>query len=196
MLIFFSYLFISFLFPKDIEMESIIHSLVSAFWSWYIFKKYIPIYLFSYKSLKNFIDYIEYKPDIKFKLLRLTKHSIEYYIADSLNIFIEKDKRKIYILHHIISIIGLSSIFLDTYIGSYAIFLNTSAVIGHHTKRLFEKKENNYLKIFLFIFYFFSYSISRVLMTINIIHYSFHIKKYQDIIPIILTYPLVFQNFI
>lgn len=196
MLFLVSYLVISFLFPKNIEMESIMHSLISAFWSWYIFKMYIPIYLFSYESLNNFVDYIEYNPIIKFNLLKLTKHSIEYYIADTVNICIAQDKRKKYILHHIISVIGLSSIFLDTYIGSYAIFLNAPAVIGHHTKRLFENIKNKHLKLVVFIFYFFSYSISRILMSINIIHYSFHIKKYQDIIPIFITYPLVFQNFI
>lgn len=175
-----------------VKIDSLIHSFLSVIWTSYVFTKYIPVSYLSVYGLKNFLDYVELNPGVKTSLINYTQHSISYFLADTAGILIRGDVSNIYLFHHFISIIGLSSVYLNTYIGSYAIFLGEIGSLAHHVKRI--NISNRYGKIFLFLLYFFTYSISRFLMISNVVYYTFHVKKIQDVIPLIITYPLIYQN--
>ena len=176
--------------PRYLELESLIHCLVSSFWHLYIIGKYIPGSMFWYNSLTNLTTYMPNHPELTGTFLLATEHSIGYFVADLLDTLIDYKnvKRRQYIFHHIISILGISMQYAGSFIGSYGIFYAEIGAIGHHLRRLNKNDKK------IFFFYLMTYGITRILMILNVIHQTFHLQSGRDIIPIMITYPLVIQN--
>jgi len=115
-----------------------------------------------------------------------TDHSIGYFVSDSIYSLISK--KYTYLIHHIISILMLSSVYFDSYISASGLLYAELGGFFHHLKRLY--KDNNIIKIV----YFIMYGYTRGLMLTNAIVYFFKDIKIIDRVQVVLLFPLIFQN--
>lgn len=181
---------------KNIKIASIFHSLVSFFWLFYIFKIKLNIsftdilsnkfitktnIIISEKSLKNIL----YSPGI---------HSIAYFASDTF--FIINSNNYTYLLHHILTIIMTSSIFLGSSITVTGLLYGEMGSIFHHLKNFKRYTKNKNFKFYLDLSYIFIYGVSRYLLITNSIDYLYFTNNPIDKIQIFLFFPLFIQNLI
>lgn len=190
------YLSISLLFRKyeRVEVESLIHCSLSLLFSSYIFFNYFGSDIFTYKLLKYTYDIIKIAPELQFYLTCIGEHSIGYFISDTIYSIIKKEYT--YIPHHLISILGIVPLYLNSYMGVVGIFYAELGGFFHHLKRFRGYFENNFIKKLVLILYFMIYSFSRILILVNVEYYFFYVEKYLDCFIILLAHFLVYQNLI
>jgi hypothetical protein len=176
---------------KKYSVHSYIHIIVSEILSIYSLSQ-MTGNLLTYSSLNDINLYLIKHPEAIKQLYFPVHHSIAYFIGDTVySLFVSEYT---YIFHHFISIAGLSSIFLNSHVGCYALILAEIGGIFHHIKKYENVIKNKVLRLLVIFSYYFIYGYTRYLMLANVIHFSFYANKYIDYFQILLTFPLVLQN--
>lgn len=187
------YFCISLLFRKyeKVEVESLIHCVLSLFFSIYMLKQRFSYNIFRQINLPRSVsDLSSVDLDFKDSLSNISDHSIGYFISDTAYSLVKKDYT--YIPHHILSILSL---YVNPPVGSVGLFYAELGGFFHHLKR-FEKYFPKHINTLIIILYFLIYGYSRVLFFSNVTDYFLYAKKYSyfDYLQIILTYLVIYQN--
>jgi len=180
---------------SKVPLQSLLHCSVSTIWHFVLFLRYTHLSLLSIYTVKNLNILLLFRPELKSYFYNAAIHSIYYFLADLIDIFLdtENKKRRIYITHHIFAIITIGCIFFDSYVCSYGILCAELGGVVHHLKNRY-KNSNYYIRLLFFVFYVIIYSTTRLLMLFNTIHYLLNLDKYTDLITIFLTFLLLYQN--
>jgi hypothetical protein len=131
------YLFLARVFKiwsKDVQLHSIVHcfsaSLASA-WAFHRLSKGNEFGLDMYHIILGMEE------PHKVALKHIAFHSCGYFAADTIDIFIDQAKwpvRKVYILHHLASLVGLWTIHFDSFVCLYGVWLLEIGGVVHHIK--------------------------------------------------------------
>ena len=182
---------------KKVQIHSIIHCVISFLWTTYVL--FIST---GYSFLNtNFRALLTNVTDRKFMFSMIIFHSLGYFLADTVDIFIDykNQKRRVYLLHHVVAIAGLSTIYWGSYISVYPIWSLEIGGIVHHMKHVSEVYDIN-IVIYLLIqgLYHVIYLMSRILLALNVytvftwICHSDTIGA--DITAIVVAIVLIIQN--
>lgn len=163
---------------NKIQLHSIIHCITATIWSSYLLWYYEPLFEL-------------YK--------RVIIHSIGYFIADIIDIMLDDNiKRRIYIIHHISSIIGLLPVYFGCYFSIYGIWTLEIGGIVHHLKYAAEVNNVNIILYWMaHILYHVVYLSSRfALLFIAITIIAPKTTDITGVITIFFGAVLLIQNFI
>jgi hypothetical protein len=135
-------------------------------------------------------------------MLLAASHSLGYFIADTIDIFIDYSnaRRRIYIPHHVLAIIGICTVYMDTYLPIHTIWCLELGGLVHHLKHVAEA--NNFRPILYYLShlgYHVIYFSSRMLLTVTIINtlpYLYNNRNIIDIIAVTVGIVLLIQNYI
>lgn len=157
------------------------------------------------------ISYFFYKNSINIITLSITKqlyilndpfiiicaaNSNGYFIADLVDILVDKNiKRRVYIFHHLVAIVGISTIYVNNNFSIFAIWCLEIGGLVHHLKYASEIYSLQFQNITNFL-YFFIYSTSRFYFTLNFIPILFTYFSFSDFICVLVGISLTFQNVI
>jgi hypothetical protein len=153
--------------PK-IQVHSVIHCVNSVILISYLF------YCFGINVLTtDVVIPLVSTPNFNSRLLFIcTANSIGYFLADTIDILMDEadSKRRAYLLHHVIAIIGILTVYLGNYFSLFAIWCLEIGGIVHHFKHFTEcyscPMKYKYLSMFL---YFFLYPLSRLYFIVNVL---------------------------
>jgi len=189
---------------RTVQIHSIIHCITSFFWT-----SYILFFYLSNKVLSTDFFVLLQNLNIEQKeIIRLCAfHSAGYFIADTIDIIIDHTniKRRIYILHHVAAILGLSTIYWGSYASIYAVWCLEIGGMVHHLKHAIETCYKNQIitesgKIVYGgtqMLYHIVYLSSRVLLGLNVINtFINHKLNPVDMAGMAIACVLLVQNFI
>lgn len=189
-MLFFSFLFY-YIFAQitkgKIQYHSIFHCLTSVgLTSYFFYKNEINLLTLNITSILNHID-----DDFT---NTCAANSIGYFLADILDIFLDKVniKRRNYILHHIVAITGISTIYFKNNFSIFAIWCLEIGGIFHHLK-YFSEVYLFHRKFFLFL-YFLVYTSSRIYFTLNVLGILFLYFSFADFVCLMVGILLAIQN--
>lgn len=130
-------------------------------------------------------------------------HSIGYFIADTIDIMTDDINlwRQVYIIHHIVAVLGLLTVFKGTYVSFYAIWTLETGGIVHHLKHVAEVYNTPVpLYIMIHMSYHIIYISTRILLTMFILSGVYNLSHTNnlvgDIIGASVGTILVVQNFV
>lgn len=156
------------IWSKKVQIHSIVHCVVSFLWTTY------ALFISTGESITN-IHMREILSDLSVERQLLYNmvvfHSMGYFMADIVDIIIDhtNDKRRIYLLHHVVAIAGLSTVYLGSYISIYPIWALEIGGIVHHLKHASEVYNfGSVTYILVQGLYHVVYVFSRVLLALNI----------------------------
>lgn len=181
---------------KKIDYHSLIHSCVASGWITY------ALFYYSKNRILDIdipIKLMSISLDQKTMFKTIIEHSLGYYLADTTYILFNAEKKKrIYINHHLSSILGLSIVFYDSFLSVYAAWILNVGGVVHHLKHISEVYDFKSKSIFQYS-YFIIYLFSRILLTINTTNMLINISKSQnkiaDIIGLSVGFFLIIENF-
>ena len=122
-----------------------------------------------------------------------------YFVADSIDIFLDNKniKRKVYIRHHIMAILGISTVYLGDNKFILAIWCLEIGGILHHIKYMSEVYSFNYFfRIFITSLYFLIYPISRLYFILNVFQGLYDNLTFINLINTSVSTLLFLQNVI
>jgi len=146
---------------------------------------------------------VNVSPDREWLFKFIIFHSLGYFLADTVDIFIDYTniKRRVYLLHHIAAIAGLSTVYWGSYMSVYPIWALEIGGIVHHLKHASEVYSFGPILYFLtHVLYHVIYLFSRVLLALNVyvgftwICHSDNI--HADIVGLLIACILIIQNFL
>ena len=186
------------LWSRTVQIHSIVHCMVAFLWTSYILFIRMGNNIFS----TNFMVILQNINDNdKYLLILATTHSMGYFIADTIDILIDwnNKKRRIYILHHIAAIVGLTTVYIGSYIPIYAIWCLEIGGIVHHLKHGSEVyKFGKVYTVLTHITYHIVYLFSRILLGINTFKEMIIIYKSNnilaDMLGLVVALVLLVQN--
>ena len=186
------------LWSKTVQIHSIIHCVVAFLWTSYILFIRMGNNLFS-------TDFMEALQGItitdQYIILIAATHSMGYFVADTIDILIDwsNKKRRIYIPHHLVAIVGLLTVYAGSYLPIYAVWCLEIGGIVHHIKHGSDVNNfNKFYNVLTHVIYHIVYLFSRVLLAANvfkailIIHSSENM--WADMLGLIVAVVLLIQN--
>ena len=177
---------------ETIQIHSIIHCLLA-----FLFSSYYLSYILKVKYFETKISlfFIGLSFDQKIICRLIVEHSIGYFIADTLDILISQNpKRYVYIYHHLAALIGLVTIYWDSYLAIYCLWVLEMGGIVHHLK--FISDTSGHLVLCTDIFYHVIYLSSRLLLMINVYNGFFCYRNEAELMGLIIGAFLFCQNMI
>ena len=140
-------------------------------------------------SNTNHISYLRYS----------TLHSLGYFVADTLDILIDYydvPRKRVYLLHHLFSIAGISTLYWNSYLSTYALWSLEIGGIVYHLKYYANESDSKILKIVSLILYHVVYVITRILVFNNTTKYAFNGDSLSivKIVNLGVGYGLLVQN--
>lgn len=197
------YLFLARFFKiwsRKVQIHSIIHCVFAFVWTSYVLFINLSGKLLS-TDFFNILNGLN--NDEKNYVFMVIVHSLGYFIADTIDILIDSKniKRRIYILHHIVAILGLFTVYWDSYLSIYAIWCLEVGAIVHHFKHSTEVYDFGLVAYIISnILYHVVYISSRIHMTFNtFIGFASLYKNGSNIanvVGLIVSIILLIQNFI
>jgi hypothetical protein len=118
-------------FSKTVQFHSMLHCFVSSIWC------SIALYKLSDGNLlsTDFYNILNNINESDKGILEIAAfHSLGYFLGDTIDIFIdfENKKRRIYLFHHCVAIMGLLTIYWDSFLCLYALWTLELGGIVHH----------------------------------------------------------------
>jgi len=187
------------LFSKTVQLHSIVHCFVASVVSGVVFYQVIGDEVFRLDVYRKMISGVT--PADGLLLRQVAFHSAGYFLGDTVDIYIDyrNVKRKEYVLHHLASVAGLCTVYYDSYISLWGLWLFEVGGVVHHIKHA--------AKVFKWpglwgtaaeLLYHSVYVSSRLLLFVNTsfswlyMHQS--LTPYMDIVCGVVVYVLVIQN--
>lgn len=134
-------------------------------------------------------------------LLLAAIHSAGYFIADTIDIFIDynNEKRRIYVLHHLVALAGIMTVSWDYYICLYGIWALEIGGVVHHIRHASKVYGTSYIVLIAGeALYHVVYVISRVSLfvstTIAVRSVGHSAYPIMDMICFLSVYVLIVQN--
>ena len=128
-------------------------------------------------------------------------HSAGYFIADTIDIFIDytNEKRKVYVFHHLVAILGISTVYWDFFLCLYGIWaLELGGVVHHirHATKVFSNSRPILLagEAIYHVVYIFSRLSLFINTTIGVFQWMDSRFKILDVVCFVSVYVLIVQN--
>jgi hypothetical protein len=185
---------------KTVQIHSIVHCFMAAFVSGVAFYQVIGNEVFKLDAYRQIITSVSEEEG---KLLkRVAYHSCGYFIGDTIDIYIDytNKKRKEYVFHHIASAAGLCTVYMDSYISLWGLWLFEVGGCVHHIKHAAKVWELSAPWDSLSeVLYHTVYLTSRMFLFVNTTFSWFYVFEMSatpavDIVCCIVVYILVVQN--
>ena len=175
-----------------IQIHSIIHCLLA-----FLFSSYYLLYILQLNYLETNITLslseLNYHQEVMIRLI--VEHSIGYFIADTIDILISQNpKRYVYIYHHLAALIGLSTIYWNSYLAIYCLWVLEMGGMVHHLK--FISETTGHFILVADVLYHVVYLSSRILLMINVYNGFFCYQNEADLVGLIIAVFLFVQNMI
>lgn len=159
------------------------------------------IVLISYFFYKNSINVITLNITQQLYILNdpfimvCAANSNGYFIADLIDILLDNKnlKRKVYIFHHIVAIVGISTVYFNNNFCIFAIWCLEIGSFVHNLRFASEIYSFPFHKLTT-ILYFLVYSTTRIYFAINISHILFTQFSFSDFICLLVGILLTIQN--
>jgi hypothetical protein len=180
--------------PK-IQIHSVIHCINSVILISYLFYSF-NINVFRTDVIRLLLSTSNFDSRLVFIC---TANSIGYFLADTIDILMDEanSKRRVYLLHHVLAIIGLLTVYLGNTYSLFAIWCLEIGGIVHHFKHFTEcyscPVKYQYLSIIL---YFIFYPLSRIYFIVNILYILNMPFSISNVACLSIGIILFIQNFI
>lgn len=154
---------------RKFQIHSFVHSIVS----WAV-GSYLLFFLLERSPFEtNFVTVLnnispEYEPSLRLYIY----HSLGYFFADTLDIIIDHGNvgRRVYIVHHVSAILGLSTVYWGSYVSVYPIWAFELGGIVYHLKYMAKiYRVSPVPNLIIHLLYHLVFLTSRCLVGINII---------------------------
>jgi hypothetical protein len=128
-------------------------------------------------------------------------HSTGYFIADTIDIFIDytNEKRRVYVFHHLVALMGISTVHWDYYLCVYGIWALELGGVVHHLRHA-SKVYSNSRSVLIAgeVLYHLVYVLSRLFLLINTTVGLWNIMESTmpviDAVCFLTVYILIIQN--
>lgn len=188
------------IWSRKVQIHSIVHCVIAFLWTSFIL--YVLIGLSPLDmNVREILTNVPPNGERMFQWIIF--HSLGYFLADTVDIIIDYTniKRRIYLLHHVVAIAGLSTVYLGSYMSIYAIWALEIGGLVHHLKHASEVFDfGPFLYILTQILYHVVYLFSRILLTLNtytMFTWICHSKNiHADVIGLMVACVLIVQNFL
>ncbi len=186
-------------FSRVVQLHSVVHCFTAVFlstWAFHILSDGDAFGLDMYHTILGMRN--ESHKDM---LKQVAYHTAGYFIADTIDILLDDEdkKRKQYILHHVAALAGLCTIFYDSYMSLYGVWLLECGGVVHHIKYASQVLQwPNPWSTLAEVLYHSVYVSSRLLLIINTTKGFYYLNesltKEVDVICFVVVYILVIQN--
>lgn len=188
-------------FSATVQLHSVVHCIAASIMTGFVFMDITPNYAMF--GLDCYREILRIEHQHNFLLEQVAIHSAGYFVADTLDIYFDftpgGQKRRIYVLHHVASLAGLCTVFFDSHVALWGLWLFEIGGVVHHIKHA--------AKIFRWTFpfmlmaeflYHTVYVWSRCLLFINTTRAWFFLDQssnaIMDVVCLLVVYVLVCQN--
>ena len=193
----------------NVQLHSVIHCLVASIWTSYGLYTITGIQLLGF-DIYTLLSAPSITHSQKAILLHAAAHSAGYFIGDTIDIFLDYtssqqlvlkrfEKRKIYVFHHLVALLGILMTFGGSYVAVYGIWTLEIGGVVHHLRHAARVGwPAGRLALAADLLYHTVYVSTRMLLFVNVTKSFMLLYRSQqpmlDVVCLTVSYILVVQN--